>query len=455
MSNGTFGLLSAGMAMLLPALVGAQTPPTEPPVAPSLLLPNYNRVLIGEKEALEGGAFVARADGAVATFYNPAGLGLSTESKVTAGLSTQEWMQYSASTGASTTARTSYRTLGGVFGVVIGPEVAGRDKWRFAFLVMRPVSLQPALELRAERQTGTATQAATYVTTGSVSDFVPAIAAAYNFRPTLRFGGSVRVSDYTLYQNQTLFIDDIGTASLRTSDSLLFSDGGVWSLIFTGGVQWDALPRLRVGAHVTLPSIRMFGSSSIIYRGAVVGGGGGLLDTFADDHARVEYRQPFAVSAGVAYLFERGAIEFDVKQYAGTGSYSLFASDQPFERTIITAAGTTYESVPFPANPYTTEAVTNIAVGGSYRLSSAFTAHGGFYTDRSPVTPGPATVFSRMNLMGVTAGTALHVKRVIGSVGIAYLTGESELVLRLPAGAVQPTVRVSSIQLFYALSVAF
>jgi len=41
--------------------------------------------LIGEREALEAGAFTARADGGVATFYNPAGLALATAAKVTAG----------------------------------------------------------------------------------------------------------------------------------------------------------------------------------------------------------------------------------------------------------------------------------------------------------------------------------------------------------------------------------
>src|SRR4029450_167462 len=44
---------------------------------PSLLLPNYDRVHPGLIEALEAGAFIARARNAPAVAYNPAGISVT------------------------------------------------------------------------------------------------------------------------------------------------------------------------------------------------------------------------------------------------------------------------------------------------------------------------------------------------------------------------------------------
>ena len=41
------------------------------------VIPNYNRMSIGQREGLEAGAFVARTDDAAANWYNPAGLARS------------------------------------------------------------------------------------------------------------------------------------------------------------------------------------------------------------------------------------------------------------------------------------------------------------------------------------------------------------------------------------------
>ena len=57
---------------------------------PSGILPNYDRVLIGQREGLEGGAFVARTDDAGAGWYNPAGLALSEKSGLNASSNAYE-----------------------------------------------------------------------------------------------------------------------------------------------------------------------------------------------------------------------------------------------------------------------------------------------------------------------------------------------------------------------------
>jgi hypothetical protein len=54
----------------LAGIAAAQDPTISLP--PTLILPNYDRVQIGQREGLEAGAFVARTDDASAAWYNPA-----------------------------------------------------------------------------------------------------------------------------------------------------------------------------------------------------------------------------------------------------------------------------------------------------------------------------------------------------------------------------------------------
>ena len=66
------GILSLIPGLLLPCLLQAQV--GQFTIPPSGIIPNYNRIGIGQREALEGGAYVARTDDALANWYNPAGL---------------------------------------------------------------------------------------------------------------------------------------------------------------------------------------------------------------------------------------------------------------------------------------------------------------------------------------------------------------------------------------------
>src|SRR5256885_4142185 len=62
---------------LAPFAAAAQIAPitnTPVPLSKALVFPNYDNVLVGKDEALEGGAYIARAGDSSANFYNPAGL---------------------------------------------------------------------------------------------------------------------------------------------------------------------------------------------------------------------------------------------------------------------------------------------------------------------------------------------------------------------------------------------
>ncbi len=59
-------------------------------IPPNSILPNYNRVSVGQREALEGGAYVARTDDALANWYNPAGLASSEKTALNASSNVYE-----------------------------------------------------------------------------------------------------------------------------------------------------------------------------------------------------------------------------------------------------------------------------------------------------------------------------------------------------------------------------
>src|SRR5947209_20480689 len=65
------------LSLLVPLAAAAQIAPitnTPVPLSKALVFPNYDNVLVGKDEALEGGAYIARAGDSSANFYNPAGL---------------------------------------------------------------------------------------------------------------------------------------------------------------------------------------------------------------------------------------------------------------------------------------------------------------------------------------------------------------------------------------------
>lgn len=226
--------------------------------------------------------------------------------------------------------------------------------------------------------------------------------------------------------------------------------------MLSGGLQWDAAPRLRIGAAVTAPGIRLGGSSSLIYRGALSEGAASVIGNFSDGGATFRYKQPFKVSAGAAWLHDRGAIEFDVRYHASPGTYDVYASAEDARAVVSDGDRTVETTLPFPDQTYAARHVTNIALGGRVRLTEDVTVHGGLFTDRSPVAEGPQPVFYRLGMVGATAGVSLRIRGLSGSVGFSYLKGDSTMTIRGLAGTVlTPEIRVNSIGLTYALSYTF
>src|SRR5687767_6326375 len=112
-------------------------------IPPNSILPNYNRVSVGQREALEGGAYVARTDDALANWYNPAGLAMSRKTALNASSSAYELTTTTLSGIGQKSSATQLSPAGGFFGIVVGEPIARHSRWRFGFAVTKPVAWSP------------------------------------------------------------------------------------------------------------------------------------------------------------------------------------------------------------------------------------------------------------------------------------------------------------------------
>jgi hypothetical protein len=112
-------------------------------IPPSGILPNYDRVLIGQREGLEGGAFVARTDDAGAGWYNPAGLALSEKSGLNASSNAYELTTITLEGIGQAKGSTRFSPSGTYFGAVLGAPIIKNPNVRLAFFYAKPVSWTP------------------------------------------------------------------------------------------------------------------------------------------------------------------------------------------------------------------------------------------------------------------------------------------------------------------------
>ncbi len=100
---------------------------------PSAVLTNYDRVLIGQEEALESGAFVARVADSTAGWYNPAGLALVRRSVIGASATGYELDAIDLGEIQTSTGKITLAQLPSYFGAVLGGDVIASDAWRIGF----------------------------------------------------------------------------------------------------------------------------------------------------------------------------------------------------------------------------------------------------------------------------------------------------------------------------------
>lgn len=449
-------LLALVFALLLPpATLLAQSSAVTIPGG--LLLPNYEQVPVGVREALEGGAFIARTRDGNANWYNPAGLALVERTSIDMAGAVYDATSLQIASRRHQTGTLRYAPAGSFFGVAIAEPLSSSPNLRYGFYIGRPISWQTGT--LNEQAAIDAQNTFSLIGEATLTRMEPGIAMAGRMGPKLRVGGSLGVAVTTLDQSQDITLRSVAAGSASTTRRTFMSGGSSWHLVPRIGFQWDAGEHVRTGLVLASPGIPILGSTRLTYSAGSFSESGYADASFHDPKADFDYKIPFSAGLGIARLFSRGEVEAVVRYYGSTGDYDLYLPDGTATRVESSGGSppvTTTSSVAPVKNRW--REVANVALGGHYAFSDVWRLHFGMHADGSPVADDATSVFRKVHLLGGTAGVSFTAKRIRGSLGLGYSAGSSDPITALsgPAGSEAETrLKVSTLRAAYAFTVAF
>lgn len=447
---------------LMSPLAGVSLSAQEPvgSFLPGTIVPNYDRIRIGQVEGLEGGAFVARTGDAGANWYNPAGLAVATETSLNASSSAYEWTTLELGGLDQTFEGGRLRSLGTYFGAVLGRDLLGTDRFRLGFSLTHPVVWSPGSVSGTITGplSGGGVERVDFYSRAEMSTMLPAINAAWRLGETLRVGGGFAVGITSMNADQQTANWFVPSIEVQRASSSLTFDGQYWQMQFTAGVQWDVSQRVRLGATLTTPGIALGGSALLVSQ-TTSGGPTGTEDVvFQDPKAAFTYELPSRATGGVAVRLGRFEVEADVRYYGSRDAYELLNSDSSLIRVRTDPSGTpTLDRGAFAPRVETSSSVTNLALGINTPLWGSWRIHSGVFTDGSPVADPETTSFGVVDLTGVTLALSFG-GRLSGSVGLSSSWGTTAAKVIGPTlGGVERTtsLAIRTVYLHYALSYTF
>ncbi len=387
----------------------------------SLTLPNDRYLPLGDVWGLEGGAGVARADGAIAGYRNPAGLGGIAKNEVMAAASI---FQYSRSGADNFFGGDEYRYLNivpGSAGTASAiPTLFGDagDRWGLALLVASPVQWKSATsQQRAELQpTGTVITSET--TNQDYSVIEPSLALGRTVGRNLRFGLATALQ---IHQLSTATSRSVGNLGAQTSTIAASQVNGTCLLgRLDAGFQWqDAESGWAMGAVASSPGIRLWssGSRTDTELSSNVPGDTTATTYGSTNDYPLHLRSPPRLTAALARVRPRYELECDLTLAYGGGSYDAYPGFR-LQQIVTTGGIPAPRTVDQPARVDRRREVTNIALGGCWIANAAWRLHGGLQSDLSPVRD--SDVFSQVNLWSVSTGVSYESEHTLTSAGFVY-----------------------------------
>jgi hypothetical protein len=448
------------LAVVAPYLAAAQGVPVQIPK--TLVFPNYDNILLGKDQALEAGAFIARAGDASANFYNPAGLVQAEKTSLNA--SSTGWVQTKITSEALGTSVTSSKidNVPGYFGAVIDPPWLGLRNLRVGVSLTRLVAWSPGpLDQSWEPSAIEGLDRATYSSSGSFGTILYQLAAAW--APvqdrSLRLGFSFGFANTSYGSSSTLS----GLTSVNGQPgqflATMRAGGNEWDMVLGVGVQWDVVAGLTLGAVIRSPGIPIGNGSLVTYESSVLTAQSPTTSFLRDDQGTFAYKLPLEASLGVSYRFGSAQLEGDVRYHEATGKYDFWRPSLPLRVTTLNPNGTTTATTQGLA-PVTYEAtrVWNASIGGNVRIGKIATLHGGFYTSLSPVKDPKTSPLRKADLFGFTGGVDFQLEHFGFSLGAGYQFGSSPAIGIAATADTQlasSNLTLQSISILYAISYQF
>ena len=423
-------------------------------IPPTLLLPNYDRIYPGLTESLEAGAYIGRARNAPALFYNPAGIATVQRTVLNASAQGYE-LTVLGGTGFNRASPVSnFTTIPSFIGLVLGKEVIDWESVRVGFSVSSPVSWNQSAAAGTAPALG---QRISYAVHSNFQTLVPAASVGWAATPKLRFGGSVELP-YTTIGNTGQLSGELTTATTSQGAlATLAASGSTLQVRALGSVQAQVLPWLELGAIVRTPGLSILSSGSIQYESLISLNRGSQQVFFQDTGADFQYRTPWQVGLGAAFVWEGFGFEVDVRYHSGTHTYALLSFNKT--GTIVdTTSGVpvtsvaAFKSVNYRANP-----VWNGSLGAHVSLAKNWVLSAGSYLDFSPVDSA-TTVFRQVNLIGFRTGISFQIDKVSASIGAGWEhgTGSDDLFpSNVPIPGNQADLTLDTFSLLFSFSFRF
>ena len=448
----------AAVLLLVPMTAAAQVPSAIIPVPKALLFPNYDNVLVGKNQALEGGAYIARANDASANFYNPAGLAAAEKTSLNASSTGYVWSRITSKSSGADISTSKIEGVPGYFGAVLEPPFVDTRSWRIGFSITRSVSWSPGGIDQSLTDTGIAgLDRATYSTEASFGTQVYQLAVAWAPVKSFRLGVSGGLA--TTNFNSKVSLSGAVTQAGQPGQflSTLRTNGSDNAIVFGIGAQWDVVAGLTIGALIRPPGIRMGGSSTVTHESNYLLPVGSTAAYFRDEAGEFQYKLPLEASAGLSYRFGAWELEFDLRYHDAVSQYDFYRSNVPYQVLTQTAAGPVNTTAPPPVIPYSAKRVFNGAFGGNVRVWEHATVHAGFYSALSPVDDAQNSPLRKADLYGFTGGFDFQFEKFGASIGAGYQFGTSVptpiTIGNTSLGASE--VKLQSISIFYAISYQF
>ena len=444
----------AGWVLLLVLITGGAAHAQDFVVPPSLLLPNYDRVYPGLLEALEGGAFVARARNAPALFYNPAGIALSDRTVLNASAQGYQLVTLSGS-GFQQSSGGAFEAIPSFLGLVLGKEVIDWETVRIGFAVVTPAHADLRTVASTVPQPG---QRASYSVHSSFDTITPTFSVGWAAARNFRLGGSIEFPYTSLSNNGQLSGEITDATTSRSTLRTLAASGSTLHVRGVIGVQWDALSWLKLGAIVRTTGLKLTSTGSFQYEALTNGLNGSRQVFFQDTSPDFQYKVPLELGLGAAFEFGPFGIEVDVRWHDGTDTYPLYSSTKTARVVDTTSGSPVAGEVPFSDIPYRARQTWNGSVGAHFALSESFVISAGSYLDYSPVDPA-THVFRRVDMVGFRAGVSFRIDKLAASVGAGWEHGTGSDNLVPPQGLPIPTeasdLSLNTFTLLFSISYKF
>ena len=401
----------------------------------------YWRQTYGTEATLLNGAVIGRATDVGTVFYNPAGLAEKADASILITGHVYEYDKISAvgvdpiEGEQENLAQSALRPAPSFFGGSIPWQNQSRHRFGYSVLTRQQGDFRNSF--RTGGQLNGELAQLEYVGNNIGNEVWVAPSWAWKATDRLSVGASMFVavrSQYLRSQFTGQTLSDAGEVGMLSSVREFEYDS--WRLVPKLGVTLD-LDAVTLGATVTVPSLRLWGSGSALYNSTSTGidfSGDGVADpTFASnlqEDVRTNFKSGLAVGLGAGWDVASSTTLFiSAEHYARVGPYEVLSTES-FEGQLDGVTRT---------NPlvHSSRPVTNVAVGARHRFSPGLAGYLSFASDLSAADTSFSISLSKTlwDLYHLTGGVQFRISRVDLVVGAGYTFGGEEVEVAGPPQA--------------------